>query len=70
LFRQGVQGIHDEASNQALESEFGTSKDEEVIKLILQKGTVQESQVCCPFTPPCPSSFLFTYLAIMHKDMC
>lgn len=44
-YRQGVQGIHDEASNGALESEFGTHKEEEVIKLILEKGTVQESEV-------------------------
>ncbi|KAF2714036.1 putative RNA binding protein [Pleomassaria siparia CBS 279.74] len=42
--KQGVQGIHDEASNGVLESEFGTHKEEEVVKLILEKGTVQESE--------------------------
>ncbi|KAF2793482.1 putative RNA binding protein [Melanomma pulvis-pyrius CBS 109.77] len=42
--KHGVQGIHDEASNGALESEFGTHKEEEVIKQILEKGTVQESE--------------------------
>ena len=44
--RQGAQGILDAASNGALEGEFGTSKEEEVVKQILEKGTVQESEVC------------------------
>jgi hypothetical protein len=46
VFRQGAQGAYDGASNGILESEFGTSVDDEVIKLILEKGTLQESQVC------------------------
>ena len=29
-----------------LESEFGTSKEEDVVKQILEKGTVQETEVC------------------------
>ena len=46
MFRQGAQGAYDGASNGILESEFGTSVDDEVIKQILEKGTLQESQVC------------------------
>lgn len=44
--RQGAQGAYDGASKGILESEFGTSVDDEVIKQILEKGTLQESQVC------------------------
>ena len=39
----GNQGILDTASNAQLENEFGTSKEEEVVKAILEKGDVQES---------------------------
>ncbi|KAF2017571.1 shwachman-Bodian-diamond syndrome protein [Aaosphaeria arxii CBS 175.79] len=42
--KQGNQGILDGASNGALDSEFGTHKEEEVVKIILEKGTVQESE--------------------------
>ncbi len=45
-----------------MENEFGTHNDEEVIKLILEKGSLQETEVrilfpnpaCLPF--PCPSN--------------
>lgn len=47
--RQGVQGILDEASNQALDDEFGTHKEEEVVQAILEKGNAQETEVCFPF---------------------
>jgi hypothetical protein len=44
----------DAASNQSLESEFDTTKQEDVIKIILQKGDVQDTQVsflsCCGFS--------------------
>ena len=50
--RQGTQGIHDAASNGALDSEFGTHKEEEVIKQILEKGTVQETEVSLPPRSP------------------
>jgi ribosome maturation protein Sdo1 len=42
--RQGTQGILDGASNGSLDSEFGTHKEEEVVKIILEKGTVQETE--------------------------
>ena len=42
--KHGTQGILDGASNQQLDAEFGTSKEEEVVKIILEKGTVQEYQ--------------------------
>lgn len=35
----------DGASKATLENEFGTTNDEEVIKQILEKGTLQESEV-------------------------
>jgi ribosome maturation protein Sdo1 len=35
----------DSASKATLENEFGTSNDEEAIKQILEKGTLQESEV-------------------------
>lgn len=46
--RHGVQGTYDEASQSVLDNEFGTHVDEEVIKQILEKGTVQESKVSPP----------------------
>ncbi len=56
--RQGTQGQHDGASNATLDNEFGTHSDDEVITLILEKGNLQESEVCFlggndipPFTP-------------------
>src|ERR1700759_3354141 len=45
LFRQGTQGIMDTASKGLLEDEFGTSRDEEVVKQILERGSVVESEV-------------------------
>ncbi len=45
LYRQGAQGTYDTASHAALDNEFGTHVDEEVIKQILEKGTLQESEV-------------------------
>ncbi|KAF1955390.1 putative RNA binding protein, partial [Byssothecium circinans] len=41
--KHGNQGVLDTASKQQLESEFGTSKDDDVVKAILEKGTVQET---------------------------
>ncbi|KAK4451644.1 SDO1-like protein [Podospora aff. communis PSN243] len=43
--KHGAQGPFDGASKFALENEFGTHVDDEVIKQILQKGTLQESQM-------------------------
>jgi ribosome maturation protein Sdo1 len=44
----------DGASKATLENEFGTHNDEAVIKQIIEKGTIQEGQVCIllpsPFT--------------------
>ncbi|KAH6648477.1 shwachman-Bodian-diamond syndrome protein [Truncatella angustata] len=42
--KQGNQGQYDGASKSTLENEFGTSKEEDVIKQILEKGNFQESQ--------------------------
>ncbi|KAJ5364934.1 ribosome maturation protein [Penicillium cataractarum] len=41
--QHGPQGMHNEASRDTLEHEFGTSNDREVIFHILQKGEIQES---------------------------
>jgi len=55
----------DTASKATMENEFGTQSDEEVIKLILEKGTLQETEVSisiphppnhCPPPFPCPSN--------------
>ena len=43
--KQGSQGQYDTASNSSLENEFGTTVVEEVIKKILEKGSLQESKV-------------------------
>ncbi|KKY36826.1 putative shwachman-bodian-diamond syndrome protein [Diaporthe ampelina] len=42
---QGAQGAYDSAPKGQLESEFGTSNEDEVIKAILEKGSVQESSL-------------------------
>ena len=34
------------ASHSTLDNEFGSHVEEDVIKQILEKGTIQESQVC------------------------
>jgi len=44
-YRQGVQGILDTASKGQLESEFGTSKDDDVMAQILEKGEIIETEV-------------------------
>ncbi|KAL1880194.1 hypothetical protein VTK73DRAFT_6225 [Phialemonium thermophilum] len=43
--KQGAQGTYDAASKGMLDNEFGTHVDEDVIKQILEKGTLQESQM-------------------------
>ncbi|KAF4980131.1 hypothetical protein FZEAL_3795 [Fusarium zealandicum] len=42
---QGNQGTYDAASKAALENEFGTSKDDDVITQILEKGEAQNSEM-------------------------
>ncbi|KAF7197705.1 SDO1-like protein C21C3.19 [Pseudocercospora fuligena] len=41
--KQGNTGIMDGASKAQLESEFGSSKDDDVVKQILEKGSIIES---------------------------
>lgn len=43
--RHGPQGLLDGASNAMLENEFGTSKDDEAVLQILEKGSMQEFEV-------------------------
>jgi ribosome maturation protein Sdo1 len=40
----GAQGTLDGASQATLDNEFGTHEEEEVIKLIIEKGGVQETE--------------------------
>lgn len=47
FYRHGAQGTYNEPSHAALDNEFGTHNEEEVIKIILEKGTIQESSVSC-----------------------
>jgi ribosome maturation protein Sdo1 len=43
--KHGAQGQMDGASKSALDNEFGTSNEDEVIKIILTKGQVQSVSV-------------------------
>lgn len=43
--RHGAQGVLDGASKSTLENEFGTHKDDDCIRKILEKGEVQLSEV-------------------------
>ena len=40
----------DTASKATLENEFGTSNEDECITKILEKGTLQETEVCLSLT--------------------
>lgn len=44
--RHGAQGQFDGASKSTLENEFDTTNEDDIIKMILEKGAVQESEVC------------------------
>jgi ribosome maturation protein Sdo1 len=44
--KHGTQGTLNRASNGVLENEFGTSNEDDVVKKILEDGTVQEQKVC------------------------
>jgi hypothetical protein len=58
--RQGAQGTYDGASHGALDGEFGTHKDDEVVQKILESGSDQEVEVgfpsgaTAPFLTPLP----------------
>jgi len=43
--KHGAQGTFDGASKATLENEFGTSNEDDAIKAILEKGTMQESEM-------------------------
>jgi ribosome maturation protein Sdo1 len=43
--KHGPQGLLEGASNAMLENEFGTSKDDEAVLQILEKGSMQEFEV-------------------------
>ena len=60
----------DGASNATLENEFGTSNEEEAIKQILEKGTLQESEVRSPFPSVLrpPSHLTKTNANTTHKQ--
>ncbi|TKA64576.1 hypothetical protein B0A49_09445 [Cryomyces minteri] len=42
--KQGAQGVMDAASNGALEDEFGTHREEDVVQQIVEKGDMQETE--------------------------
>ncbi len=44
ISRHGNQGEMNRASKGQLEAEFGTSRDDDVMKVILQQGTIIESE--------------------------
>lgn len=41
--KHGAQGPYDTASNATLDNEFGTHNEEEIIKMLLEKGNIQET---------------------------
>ena len=43
--RHGAQNAYDSASNSTLENEFGTSKEDECMIKILEKGDLQATEV-------------------------
>jgi ribosome maturation protein Sdo1 len=43
--RQGTQGKYDAAARGALDGEFGTHKDDEVVQKILESGSAQQVDV-------------------------
>ena len=43
--RQGNQGTMDTASKGTLEYEFGTSRDDDVVQQILERGSIVETEV-------------------------
>ncbi len=43
--RHGAQNAHDEASKQTLDTEFGTSNEDECLIKILEKGDLQATEV-------------------------
>ncbi|KAF1818682.1 shwachman-Bodian-diamond syndrome protein [Dissoconium aciculare CBS 342.82] len=42
--KHGNQGILDTASKSSLENEFGTSKEDDVVAQIIEKGSINESE--------------------------
>jgi len=46
--RHGAQGQYDRASQGTLENEFDTKDEEECIKIILEKGNLQDAEVGFP----------------------
>jgi hypothetical protein len=45
MHSHGAQGVFDNASKASLENEFGTSKDDECLRQILERGEIQETTV-------------------------
>jgi ribosome maturation protein Sdo1 len=50
--KQGAQGQLNRASKSAMENEFGSNKDDDVVKQILEKGEVQEVKVIISTNKP------------------
>lgn len=44
LCSHGVQGTLDRASKAQIENEFGTKNEDDAVKALLEKGTVQETK--------------------------
>jgi len=44
--RHGAQGTLDTASKASLENEFNTKSEDDVLKIILEKGKVEKGGVC------------------------
>lgn len=70
--RQGAQGAYDSAPKGQLENEFGTSNEDDVIKAILEKGSVQESTVSHHrhLFPPLTGAHLAVLNSSHRKQQC
>lgn len=54
-----MQGIYDTASKAQLIDEFGTARDEDVVRQILERGEVQASEVSSSLVVPITNSSPF-----------
>jgi len=60
--RHGAQGTLDTASKASLENEFNTKSEDDVLKIILEKGKVEKGGVCLSSLLTTPVQFADHYI--------
>lgn len=70
VIRQGVQGMYGAASGASLHSEFDTEDVDEVIKKILQSGSVQTMEVSKPPSVPLSTCTIREALLTLSPTRC